>query len=173
MNKCAWKYFFKFAIRNFILIFGSLSFISLVIIVAAIVQGKLSTQYGFLNTLLIFGAVIFVLSNLFIFKFGQMIKKQQLEHAVIFNDNNAKKLGYLVYLSDDWLIDCGMRAILRKTITNINYDFQHGLRGGTSLKVTINTTNGKRYYINLKDEYQVQKLKLWATYSDFEIYKND
>ena len=173
MNKCAWKYYLKFAIRNFIFIFGSLAFISLVIIVPAIVQGKLSTQYGLLNTLLIFGAVIFLLSNLFIFKFGQTIKKQQLEHAVIFNDNNAKKLGHLVYLSDDWLIDCGVRAILRKTISNINYDFQHGLRGGTSLKVAINTTNGKSYYINLKDEYQVQKLKLWATYSDFEIYKNE
>ncbi len=173
MNKCAWKYYLKFALRNFILIFSILGLVSLIFIVFSVNQNNTYNEFEIISYLLRFGLLIFVMSNCFLFKFARMIKKQKLEFGVEFNDLNVSKLSHLVYLSQDWLIDCGTCALLRKSIIKITHVLQHGIRGGTSVKVTIYTTNNKSYNINVRDEQQVEELRLWATYSKFKMYKSN
>lgn len=168
MKKCIGKYCLKFIVRNAILIsFVSIP-VTLLIFVVCCIYNTLNEHILELFFPIGIGVVIFLLSNLFLINFCNIIYKQEQKYSMIFNDKNAEKLCALIYLSDEWLIDCGTKAVLRKSIKGIDYKHERSLRGGVAIKVTL-ITDDMAYNINVFDKNDIEKLRLWYTYSNHKL----
>ena len=108
----------------------------------------------------VFAAAWVAIASLYTIRFKKMIKKQEWQYGVQFNDNNAAHLETTLYLSDDWLIWAGSCAIYKNHIEAIRSTLVHG-RGGFSNKVTIKTVDNKKYIIWCLSSSNINQIKKW------------
>lgn len=113
MNRKIFKYFFKFL--NFWMLVCLFAFFVVGLIIAFTIDGEKSVVNTLLTYLCIFLCpIIFVL--LLDFRFLIRIKKIVDISKIKFDDKNVEKISMFVYISDDWLIECGNFAVLKKDI---------------------------------------------------------
>ena len=96
-----------------------------------------------------------------IVRFRKMIMQQELLYDTIFSDTDVEHLETTLYLSKNWLIWAGSCAIYKKHIQSIKYKLESG-RVGSSNKVTITTTDNKRYIIWCLSTTNIKRIKRWS-----------
>lgn len=100
-----------------------------------------------------------------IVRFLVMIKRQERQHGVVFDDKNPialAKCGLWVVCSDNWLIRPGKIAIFRKEIHSVSIADGVHSRGGPLYPVRIKTIHKKSFKLNFKNETDARLVKKWA-----------
>ena len=89
-----------------------------------------------------------------------MIKMQEQQYGVQFDDYNVIHLETTLYLSENWLIWAGISSIYKNHIKSIHSKLVHG-RSGSSNKVTIKTVDNKKYIIWCLSSSNINKIRKW------------
>lgn len=126
--------------------------------------------YGEFNKLFVYCLLaligLFLLALLPIIRFRRMIARQERLYNAEFCDKNVKRLEGTLYLSKDWLIWAGSKAIHKKHIAKIKHKFRsHRNLLGRTISVyeiaTIITHDRKRYVMPNTDILNVHKIIRW------------
>ena len=101
-----------------------------------------------------------------IINFSHMIKRQERQYRIVFDDRGAKNISILsVWLvcSNQWLIVPGKLAIFRGEIKSValGESETHG-KGGIVYPVRIKTHSGKTFRLNLSDDARAKEVRRWA-----------
>lgn len=100
-----------------------------------------------------------------IINFLKMIKRQEKQYNIIFDDKNFKiyaKYSLWIVCSDYWLIRPGKYAIYRKAIESASIGEAHPQKGGIIYLLKIKTHWGKAFSIKFKNEKDAKAVKNWA-----------
>lgn len=111
-------------------------------------------------------AAIFVGYSLFrILPFLRMIRRQEEQYGVIFDDKNPKtveKWSSWIVLTDHWLILPGRLALYREEIRSASIGDARPQKGGTVYPVNIQTASGKTFRLKCKSEASARFVRKWA-----------
>jgi len=158
------KYIFIYNGRNVLLslLFATIAFIPLY-------SSAMNYDYVSNDLLLSFlpfaiAALYVVIASLFTIRFRSMIKKQEKNYGIVFNDTRSEHLERMIYLSKDWLIFAGVYAFYKRYIKSVTYILKN-VRGGPSYKVTIKTIDNKCYKISCRNLSGIKKIRKWKTVS--------
>ncbi|MBQ8524513.1 MAG: hypothetical protein IJ457_07820 [Clostridia bacterium] len=110
----------------------------------------------------IIAAICVAIASLSTIRFKKMIRMQEQQYGVQFNDDNVVHLETTLYLSEKWFIWAVISAIYKDHIKSIHSKLVHG-RSGSSNKVTIKTVDNKKYTIWCLSSSNINKIKKWKT----------
>ncbi|MBO5110760.1 MAG: hypothetical protein J6D21_08585 [Clostridia bacterium] len=108
----------------------------------------------------VFAAICVAIASLSTIRFKKMIKMQEQQYGVRFDDYNVIHLETTLYLSENWLIWAGISSIYKNHIKSIHSKLVHG-RSGSSNKVTIKTVDNKKYIIWCLSSSNINKIRKW------------
>ena len=108
----------------------------------------------------VIAAICVAIASLYTIRFKKMIKMQEHQYGVQFNDDNVVHLETTLYLSENWLIWAGISSIYKKHIKSIHSKLVHG-RSGSSNKVIIKTVDNKKYTIWCLSSSNINKIRTW------------
>ena len=108
----------------------------------------------------VFAAICVAIASLSTIRFKKMIKTQEQQYGVQFDDYNVIHLETTLYLSENWLIWAGISSIYKNHIKSIHSKLVHG-RSGSSNKVTIKTVENKKYMIWCLSSSNINKIRKW------------
>lgn len=100
-----------------------------------------------------------------IISFLNMIKCQEKQYKISFDDNNSKTLAKYplwVICSDNWLICPGKYAIHRKDIKSASIGKAQPLKGGIIYPVRVQTLSEKVFKLKFRDETAAKALRNWT-----------
>ena len=154
------KYIIIYHKRNimFALLFATLAFIPMFITSLLYDYVPNDTVLSFFPFVL--AAFSVAVASLSIIRFKKVIRKQERLYGIQFQDTNAVHIEKTLYVSEDWLIRAGTFAFYKKHIKSITYVLQTG-KGGPSYKVTIKTTENKKYIFWSKNLSSIKKIRKW------------
>ncbi len=157
------KYINIYLKRNAILIAFLVIPVSILFLIVSLFADVLSYDIWVSFVPIIIGMFCFALSSIYIYRFLRMIQRQEDIFNVQFNDNNAQPLGKgdTTFLSDDWLIHSGSCAFYRGYIKSFSKKvYRSGV--GVGYKVTIKTTDGRKYKFWTMSSHDIDKYRKWA-----------
>ena len=108
----------------------------------------------------VIATICVAIASLCTIRFKKMIKMQEQQYGVQFDDNNVVDLETTLYLSENWLIWAGISGIYKDHIKSIHSKLIHG-RSGSSNKVTIKTVDNKKYTIWCLSSSNINKIRKW------------
>ena len=111
---------------------------------------------------IIIGALCFVLSIIYPYRFKRMIKYQEDMYNIEFNDNNAQPLykNSIIFLSDDWLIISGEYAFYRGYVKSFSQKI-YRRRYGNDYKIIVNAVDGRKYKFWATASHDIDKYREW------------
>ena len=105
-------------------------------------------------------AVCVAVSSIPTVRFRKMISEQETEFGEEFSDNGVEHLETTLFLSDSWLIWAGSCALRKEKIKSVGYKTEYG-RAGSSNRVTIKTTDGRKYKIWCLSSTSIKRIRQW------------
>ncbi len=157
-SNCVKMYSFKLLGRNASFLFGFAFLMVSILAIFALCYNKLQESF-YIFHLFTMAAVAFIVFDLKVIRFISTIKKQERLNNANFNNKGGRKLCFLVYLTNEWLINAGDFALLRKNILDIQDKEVSG--SYQYYKVILTTTIGK-FTLTLKRQEDVLALKSWV-----------
>ena len=103
----------------------------------------------------------FLLSLIPTIGFRRMIKQQEKQYGVCFEDAEVKHLENGLYLSRNWLIVAGRYGLYKKHIRKMKQEFIVE-KGGSVYRIRILVAGDRRYSIRCRNEANVKKVRNWA-----------
>ena len=97
-----------------------------------------------------------------VLRFKALIKRQEKQFGIVFNDTNAMALypRSETFLSDDWLIFAGKTAFYRQYISCMQVILKRTKRGN-DYYLKIQAADGKIFSIHIDSNSSAQKIKKW------------
>lgn len=103
----------------------------------------------------------FLLSLIPIIGFRKMIKQQEKQYGICFEDAEVIHLENGLYLSRNWLIVVGRCGLYKKHIRKMKQKFIVE-KGGSVYRIRILVEGDRRYTIRCRNEANVKKIRNWA-----------
>lgn len=111
-------------------------------------------------------AILIAYYSINIFTFLYMIKKQEKNYKIKFDDKNAvilEKHSSWIVCSDNWLFSPGRFAIYRKEIKSASVgEAYHANKTGVIYPIKIKTLSGKVLNLKFKNEKEMKAVRKWA-----------
>ena len=154
------KYIYIYTRRNCLLALfcASIAFIPLFIVSLIYDVIPEDTLIAFVP--FVIAAICVAIASLATIRFKKMIKMQEQQYGVQFDDDNVVHLETTLYLSENWLIWAGISSIYKNHIKSIHSKLVHGRRGSSN-KVTIKTVDNKKYIIWCLSSSNINKIRKW------------
>ncbi len=151
------KYIYIYTKRNCILALfcASIAFIPLFIV--SLIYDVIPEDTLIAFAPFVIAAICVAIASLSTIRFKKMIKMQEQQYGVQFDDDNVVHLETTLYLSENWLIWAGISSIYKNHIKSIHSKLVHGI----SNKVTIKTLDNKKYIIWCSSSSNINKIRKW------------
>ena len=154
------KYIHIYTKRNWLLALFCASIVFIPLFIVSLIYDVIpkDTLIAFVPFLI--AGICVATASLCTIRFKKMIKMQEQQYGVQFNDDNVVHLETTLYLSEKWLIWAGVSSIYKDHIKFIYSKLVHG-RSGSSNKVTIKTVDNKEYTIWCLSSSNINKIRKW------------
>ena len=155
-NELVKKYVLLYVKRNTILTLALSMFVFLFLFIASLFYKVNPDDILSFFMIFLYPLPLLLFSFLYIIRFTSMIKKQEIEFQIPFNDENVQKIDDTIFVSDHWLINAGSCAFYKGNIAKLTYKEIKG-----QPKVIITTNNEKKYSFWCRCYEDLDDIRKW------------
>lgn len=154
------KYIRLYMMRNMLLCLGLAVLCWVPLFIVSVIADVLAYDIAFSFVPFPIAGLCVLVSYIPTFRFKKMIKEQETYYHTEFTDSGVKRLENTLFLSDDWLIAAGERALYKEHIRGIRVKSVYSRYGGSHL-VKITTVDDKLHSVWVLSSSNIKKIQKW------------